>query len=318
IDPANACNFKCHFCPTGHDELLNEVNRPKGVMNFDLFCKIIDDASQFPDKIKSLILYKDGEPFLNKNLGKMIAYANQKEVAQSISTTTNASLITREKAVEILEAGLTHIRISVEHVSDKGYQEVTKIYSDYSTVRENVRFLFEEKERRGSDLQIHTKIIDIGFAQEEKKKFLEDFGHTCDSLNFDGLMGWSLSGLKDFTLETDPQVAMDGHTNVSSINVCPDPFYGVAINFDGTVSVCCVDWSHGTLVGDTKTESLTAIWNGKKMYDFRMLHLTGQRAAIEPCADCQYMKTHIPIKHIDDVAPSLVEKYQTKYSRLNG
>ena len=47
IDPANACNFKCHFCPTGHDQLLKEVNRPKGVMDFGLFCKIIDDASRF-------------------------------------------------------------------------------------------------------------------------------------------------------------------------------------------------------------------------------------------------------------------------------
>ena len=67
------------------------------------------------------------------------------------------------------------------------------------------------------------------------------------------------------------------------LKVCPDPFSRLSVNFDGTVSVCCVDWSHGTLVGDLNNETFSDVWNGKRLKNFRMLHLTGQRSKIGPC-----------------------------------
>ena len=39
IDPTNMCNFKCVFCPTGDDELLRSVGRPKGMMNMKTYNK---------------------------------------------------------------------------------------------------------------------------------------------------------------------------------------------------------------------------------------------------------------------------------------
>ena len=75
IDPSNVCNFKCTFCPTGDKELLDSVNRPLGIMAYDLFTKIIDDLRDFPGKLKSLRLFKDGEPFVNKRMIDMIRYA---------------------------------------------------------------------------------------------------------------------------------------------------------------------------------------------------------------------------------------------------
>ena len=135
IDVAIACNFRCSFCPTGDDALLKSVGRPNGLMELPLFRKIIDDASEFNPRLQRVLLYKDGEPFLNKDLGEMIAYAKRKNVASSIETTSNGSLIDRQRAIEIIEAGLDSIRISIEHVTDEGYKEVTKIFSDYNSRR---------------------------------------------------------------------------------------------------------------------------------------------------------------------------------------
>ena len=42
IDPSNLCNFRCTFCPTGEKSLLGKYERPKGVMPFELFSKIIN------------------------------------------------------------------------------------------------------------------------------------------------------------------------------------------------------------------------------------------------------------------------------------
>ena len=76
-DPASSCNFKCTFCPTGHRDMIAETGRFQGVMKFELFQKIVDDLGDFDKPIKVLRMYKDGEPFLNKRLAEMVAYAKQ-------------------------------------------------------------------------------------------------------------------------------------------------------------------------------------------------------------------------------------------------
>ena len=89
VDPSDACNFKCRFCPTSDRKLMQEVGRPLRVMKFDLFKKIVDDICEFPDKIRVLRLYKDGEPLINKRIADMIKYAKDIDCADKIDTTTN-------------------------------------------------------------------------------------------------------------------------------------------------------------------------------------------------------------------------------------
>lgn len=70
VDPASACNFSCTFCPTGHRDLIKETGRFVGRMKLEVFQKVIDDLADFNQPIKVLRMYKDGEPFLNKDLAK--------------------------------------------------------------------------------------------------------------------------------------------------------------------------------------------------------------------------------------------------------
>lgn len=312
IDVSNICNFKCIFCPTGDPELLEFVKRPKGVMNLELFCKIIDDISKFEKKLKVLYLYKDGEPLLNKNLGEMITYAKSKEIADSVEVTTNGSLIDEEKAIELIQTGLDKIRISIEHINDFGYKKITGTYSDYGLIRNNVEFLFREKTKRRSSLSINVKIVDTGFSSDEKDKFLNDFKNISDSVDIETLHAWSLSGKKDFTLGIKIDKGSDGQTLLNkNRKICPRPFYTMAVNFNGAVSVCCTDWSWGTLIGDVKKERLADIWNGKRLKNFRLLHLRGQREKIKVCADCQYLLGVRPESDLDDHSKDLLVKFDS-------
>ena len=294
IDIGNLCNFKCTFCPTGDSTLLAKVNRPKGMMPFELFKKIIDDLKEMCDStggmVEEMHLYKDGEPMIHKELGKIIAYAKQSGTALSVETTTNGSLLTKEKAVEIIEAGLDVLRVSIEHVSSEGYKKITQNYSDYEKIKENVKYLYEEKKKRNSPLRIKVKIVDVNLTENEIEKFKEDFGPLSDILNINQLMGWSNSGMKDFTLGVKVKRAMGGVALLNEKQVCPEPFRSMAINFNGQVSVCCVDWSFGTLVGDVSKKSLDAIWNGEEMREFRKKHLYKRRNEIEACSECHYLK----------------------------
>ena len=60
LEPTNACNIRCKFCPTSDSKLLKEVGRPMGLMSWELFEKIVADLKLFPKelqrkKLKSVI-----------------------------------------------------------------------------------------------------------------------------------------------------------------------------------------------------------------------------------------------------------------------
>ncbi len=63
-------------------------------MKYEVFTKIIDDLAEFDQPIKVLRMYKDGEPFLNKRLADMIAYAKASGHVDYIDTTTNGTFLT--------------------------------------------------------------------------------------------------------------------------------------------------------------------------------------------------------------------------------
>src|SRR5271157_949976 len=118
----------------------------------------------------------------------MIAYAKRADIAESLETTTNGSLVTLERSIEIIEAGLDRIRISVEHVENDGYLETTRTFGSYDTIRNNVEALFLEKRKRNSKLHVHAKLLDTGLSDEKKQKFLADFRDITDSLFIDSMM----------------------------------------------------------------------------------------------------------------------------------
>jgi MoaA/NifB/PqqE/SkfB family radical SAM enzyme len=291
VDPTNLCNFRCRFCPTGQPELLKQVGRPSGRMEFGLFEKIVGDLLQFPERPKVLHLYKDGEPLLHPDFGRMALLARRRGAADRINLTTNAALLTAERAAEILDAGIDLVRVSVEHVTDAGYRQQTRTFGHYDRIVGNVAALFAERERRGAKTRIWVKIIRLGLTDAEVEKFGRDFAGICDECLVMTPMGWSRTDLYDFTMGSHPTTGDNGETPLRPDRVvCPYPFYSLAVNFDGSVSVCCADWSHATVVGDARTTALADIWHGPALQALRRLHLQGRRAENRACAHCHTMQ----------------------------
>ncbi len=259
-------------------------------MKFDLFCKIIDDLHAFPDKIKRLYLYHEGEPLLNPHLPDMVGYAKQSDIAESIQITTNGALLTKKMARMLIEAGLDLIRISVEHVSDEGYRELTETFCNYELIRRNVEMLFAERERIGSRMLIHPKIMDIGLTTEQLEKFRRDFLPISDQLNIQQLTGMPNPSLFDFTLGTNPTEGSEGAPLKPDRLVCAQPFYVMLVKYSGVTVACSEDWSWEAVTGDARHERMIDIWNGESLRQFRLKQLRGERSCIQCCADCPFVK----------------------------
>lgn len=302
IDPTNTCNFKCAFCPTGDTSLLKEVGRKHSSINLEFFKKIIDDISQFDNKLKLLSLYKDGEPLLNKEFPKMVEYAKKANIADKIWTKTNGSLLNPDLNSQLIDAGLDMIHISVEAISSNGYREIAKVDIDYDEYLGNIKDLYEKRK----DCKIYIKIIDCELSLEDKKKFFNDFENIADFVSIENLMGWSYSNIKDFTLGVKSDT-YDGLPLVKK-KVCAYPFYVLAVNADKSVSVCGNDWAYETSIGDISKNSLKEIWFGKKLFAFRKMMLENRRHENKACADCYYLQ--IVPDNIDEHAEKILKNLE--------
>ena len=98
------CNLKCVHCyaqavdPDGQDEISTSKAK-----------EIIDDLAAFGAPV---MLFSGGEPLVRKDLVELASYATGKGMRAVIST--NGTLITKEKARELKDVGLSYVGISLD------------------------------------------------------------------------------------------------------------------------------------------------------------------------------------------------------------
>ena len=63
-------------------------------------------------------------------------------------------------------------------------------------------------------------------------------------------------------------------------------WYMLAVNWDGQVSICSVDWNNTTVVGDINLDTLNEIWNGHRMKAARLSQLEGRWGYLPVCEKC--------------------------------
>lgn len=302
VDPSSACNFKCKFCPNGDEKLIRETGRWQGPMSMDVYRKVIDDLKAFDEPLKVLRLYKEGEPFLNKNFAEMIAYAKKAGIAHSIDTTTNGYLLEPERIKPVLDAGIDRINISVDGLSDEQFLEFTGVKVNFDKYVDNIRKMYE---MRGS-CEICIKIAGDFLSDEDKEKFYRVFGDYADRIFIENIAPcWP-----EFDVEERLGVDMNmGIYNqpLSEVNTCPYIFYSMAVNSDGSVSLCFLDWARRLLIGDVRKQSLKEIWNGEAIFEHRREHLLGKRKENVICAACGQLSHCLP-DNIDPYTGILLEK----------
>ncbi len=293
LDPSDICNFRCKFCPTGDANLMKSVNRPAGIMDFNLYQKILRDLSEFENPIKVLRLYKDGEPLLHPRFAQMIRLAKESGCTLQVDTTTNASLLTPDISLKLIDAGLDRINISINGLSDQAYREFTRHHVRFDRLVENIRYFYEH---RGNCLVL-IKIVGDHLSDQENKYFYDIFGNIADRIFIEHIAPcWPTFNLTDVKANTS--VGIYGQP-IREVSVCPYIFYSLSINSDGAVSLCFLDWAKKMVVGDVKKESFKNIWQSDILYQYRRSHLLHKRKAHPICGVCGQLTHCLP----DDIDP---------------
>ncbi len=302
LEPTNACNYRCAYCPTGHTELLKRVGRKPTLMEWPLFLKLIADMQKFPRRLKMLNLYKDGEPLLHPRFCDMVRVLSVMNVSEKIWTKTNGHLLKPELNEQLVNCGLDMIGVSVQAVSAEGFQRIAGVKVDYERYRANVLDLFAQS--RGTATRVSVKIADTGLSEGDCQKFLDDFGDRCDFIAIEGLHGWASSEQFDFKLGTNQ--SFDG-TPRTTKQACPLPLYMLTVSANGDLSVCNDDWMHAHGLGNAQDVGLMEAWSGEQFRQFRLMHLQGRRRENPACADCDYLQA-LP-DSIDNDREELAKRY---------
>jgi radical SAM protein with 4Fe4S-binding SPASM domain len=302
VDPASICNFQCPFCPTGDRQLIKKTGRWQGVLDFGLYKKIIDDLHEFDRPLKVLRLYKDGEPLLNPHLSYMIKYAKKSGRVASIDTTTNGSLLTKERSLELIDAGLSRINISVDGLSDEQFLQFTGTKVNFKQFVENVRFFYKNK----NGCEVCIKMPADRLDENSKKLFFKIFGDIADRISLENFAPcWPGFNVEE---RTGVEIKVGIYNNpITNVQICPYIFYSISVNSDGTVSLCFLDWERRLIIGDIRKQCLKDVWRGEELFKHQWEHLHGKRKRHPVCAGCGQLSHCLP-DNIDPYARDLAKK----------
>ncbi len=282
IDPCGACNFSCNFCPCNISNYRREERH--AVMPLELFREIIDDVSTFPEQVKVIYLFGFGEPLLHKDFFDMAKYAREKNACRELRVVTNGSLLSPEVNQQIVDSGIDLVRISVEALDAKGYQDVCSYQIDYDHFLDNIRDLHE---RGKGKTKVAAKIVNATLkSDEDVKRFFSIFEPITDFTFVEDIVaGWP---------EFDECVIPDDSTIESNNWIwkrenyqrCSFPLTMMMVHSCGVVSPCPNDWKMSIPLGDVHKDKLTKIWNSEKLKQFRLLQLETDRSNIPVCKNC--------------------------------
>ena len=161
----NVCNLSCIHCP--HTYVSKQKFYKPRHMKFSVYKKIADEIAQFEGTILRLVC--DGEPTLHPRLLDMIVYAKKNNI-QPICLITNGTLLSKDKSIKILNAGIDVIEISLDAVRKETYESI-RLGSSFKKVMDNTQRLIDLRNR----LKFHTKIMVSIIDQSEVKEEINDF-----------------------------------------------------------------------------------------------------------------------------------------------
>ena len=282
IEPTTSCNLRCPECPSG----LRSFSRPTGMLDFDHFKNIID---QFTSNLSYLILYFQGEPFLNPDFFKFIRYACIKKIYTV--TSTNAHFLNDDRARETIESGLDKIIISIDGTDQNTYEKY-RIGGNYNKVLEGIQnLLYWKKKLNKQNPIVAIQFLVFKFNQHQ----ISEIKELHKKLSTDQLY---LKTAQIYDFHKSPELIPDNprysryrkeNDNYKIKNrlrnECWRMWSSTVITWDGKVVPCCFDKDAKYVLGDLSKNSFSEIWNNTNYLKFREQIITA-RNDIYICRNC--------------------------------
>jgi len=282
IEPTTACNLGCPQCPSG----LKQFSRPTGRMTAARCAEILDQAGP---ELAYLILYFQGEPYLNKEFCGMIRAATDRGIYTA--TSTNAHFLDPETCRKTVEAGLSRMIISIDGSTQESYAHY-RIHGSLNKVLDGTRNMLEARRAAGSRFPYLIWQF-IVFRHNEHE--IEAVKQLAAEYEVDDLVIKSAQ-VYDYENGEDWIPLLSNHTRYTYTeegirlkgeltNRCWKMWHSCVVTWDGRVVPCCFDKDATHSLGELNEQSFRTIWRGPAYSRFRQQILKG-RSQIDICRNC--------------------------------
>jgi radical SAM protein with 4Fe4S-binding SPASM domain len=305
IFPTNLCNFMCNYC--GHSMGLARMKQEYDFcaqnMSMETLQRTTDQLGEFPDRLKTISLTGHGEPLVNPLLEDMVEYINRSNVTERIETISNASLLTHERSLRLVDAGLDCIRISLQGVTGEKYRQVCGKNIDFEKFVDEIAFLYDHRKQ----CRVFVKVMDVALDKGEEEIFYRIFDKISDRMYVEQCRPvYSGVGMTE-----NMECGKDRYGRAHDRRVvCPLCFYMLGIHPNGDVAPCETIYKPITL-GNVYDDSIVQMWNGAKNREFQRMQLRRERFGNHGCARCCAPDdvAH-PEDELDSAADSLIRLYE--------
>jgi len=291
IEPTSRCNLKCEIC------IRNDLPFDFGDMGFDNYKIIVD-------KLKGLIrvhLQGQGEPFLHKDIFRMINHASKKGII--VTTTSNGTLLNEDMAKKIMESGLDEIVISIDSIHKETCESIRKGVK-FDVLIGNVKRLSEMREDRKKPLKISISMTMIKDNLKEISEFIKFFSAMgIDELIFQRLLTnrfyvnhyetnflkEQLISQQELNKEIDKHKTLAKRRNISILfdeGRCNWLWSQIYINYMGDVNPCCLILDpNNPKLGNILKQDFKTIWNSQEYKNLRRSLINKKEPSV--CKGCR-------------------------------
>ncbi len=281
IFPTNACNFRCNYCAQslGTDYLKNEYGFAYESMNLDIIKEAVSQMQEFPQKFKLVSFMGHGEPLLNRDLPEMIRLIKQANVAERIEIITNASMLTPQLSRELIAAGLSAIRISLQGITTEKYEQISNVKLDFDQFLDNIRYFYSNRR----NCKLFVKVVDTSLSEGDEEKFYQMFGDISDRMYVEKIKP-VYAGVE--YAEAVQEIVVDRYGSWHEKRmVCPLTFYMLSLWPNGDVVPCDAIYKP-IVLGNVKTDRILPMWQGDRLKSFQQMQLQKKRMEHRDCSKC--------------------------------
>jgi len=266
IAPTDICNLKCPLCPASEES----KNRKHGFMSFETFQKILEELG---DVLIATYLYSWGEPFLNKDIFRMIEACTARNILTLIPT-NGQCLQTLDEALTVVDSKLTAIIIAIDGSTQEIYQAYRK-GGEVEKVKRCAALIEKAKSKRGSQFPYTCMRTVVTRDNQEDLPNIEylagELGMNMFSTKTVGCKTYD-EAFKDYepTEEDLRRFEYDGETRSNKPPIqCTFPFRQPTIKWDGTVLGCEFDYNLESPWGKIGEQKFSEIWNTPQAQELR-------------------------------------------------
>ena len=255
IDNCNACNLRCSMCDHKNMRQYRKIQ----LMDMGLYRRIIDEiAVENPGMRVWNIFF--GEPFMCWDMAKRISYAKGKGL-KDVVLNSNGVLMTKKKALAVIEAGLDAIYVGIDAATEDTYSKI-RVGGHFFKAVDNVLRYKDLLDRYGNaNQQLFVQFVVSDINKHEVDDFVAFWkGHNIN-VKIRPKVSWA--GLVEATnLSDNTEVTRKPcYWLMQTANICAD----------GHVALCSVDVHCRVKCGNVKRDTIKKIWQGT-LKEFRAMH----------------------------------------------